>query len=355
MQFVPIPIPRMRRQSFPLLVLSLCGAVLLAGLAGRSDFFVGSAFVVARWPLVIAATLLAWRLWRLGRRPAAVAGLVLAAIGAGEWAAVTWGRAEPGEPTSGHTLRVATHNVLFRGGDPEETLEALRRMDADVIALQEITPEWQGRLDRTFAAEYPHRRYSADRATDGYALLSRHPLGEVDLVEARPGYTIAQCAEVRPPHAPVYLCNVHLSSPARAIWKRSLSRMARNAVERRAEWTRLEEFLETHATSPRRIVAGDLNTLPVDPLYRRITGGWVDSFRFRAGPAAEATGSEGRPGWTATRISGFGGTWPHRHEDLPTMFRIDYVLVQGPVRPAGTVVGPAGGSDHLPVTTTLQL
>lgn len=104
------------------------------------------------------------------------------------------------DPSDGVPLRLATYNIHAGIGDdgvfdPERTAEALRRLDADVIGLQEVDRHWSGRSDyRDVATELADSLgmqlffapiYSLDppeadapRREYGLAILSRYPILE---------------------------------------------------------------------------------------------------------------------------------------------------------------------------------
>lgn len=324
------------RQALLRAIAFAAAALVVIGLVGRDDFFVGTMWALARWPLlaVLVASILVAR-----RRALAVPAALLVCAGLVEWGTVRARRAEP-QPAAeapSEKLEVLTFNLLFRGGKPAQSEKVLRATDADVIALQEVTEAWQARLAEPLAERYPHQSWKPHRGTHGFALLSKHPLGEPVELENEDGRTIARCAEVRVPAKPVWLCNVHLSSPAKALWNRSPGAFARNAERRAREWAKLSALVERHATSPRRMIVGDLNTMPQDPLHRTITRRWVDSWEWA---------SEGL----------LGATWPNLNDKTPVpLFRIDYVLVQGPVVPESMTVLENGGSDHRPVRAHVRL
>ncbi|HEX5221045.1 MAG TPA: endonuclease/exonuclease/phosphatase family protein, partial [Verrucomicrobiae bacterium] len=55
-------------------------------------------------------------------------------------------------PTGPH-LRVLTYNVNWGGARPDLAIEAIRSSDADIVCLQETTPQWEQYL-RQYLPEY---------------------------------------------------------------------------------------------------------------------------------------------------------------------------------------------------------
>ena len=112
-------------------------------------------------------------------------------------------------------LVVATYNVNFGlAGDPA-TLETIRRIDADVLLLQETTPAWERAIRRTLASAYPHIafRHSASWPAGGMAFLSRYPLRAIEASPSSIGFFPAWRVVVDTPAGAVQLVNLHLKPP----------------------------------------------------------------------------------------------------------------------------------------------
>jgi endonuclease/exonuclease/phosphatase (EEP) superfamily protein YafD len=107
--------------------------------------------------------------------------------------------------------------------------------------------------------------------------------------------------------------------------------MSANMKKREKQWGRLAQHLQSKSgCEERRIIAGDLNTMRPEPLYRKMTKELVDAF-------AEAG-------------EGPGATFPNLVSVPPfPMVRLDYVLLKGPLKPKEVKVLPDSGSDHLAV------
>ncbi len=257
--------------------------------------------------------------------------------------------ARPAEVPQGTELTVVTYNVLFHGGDVQATVDLLAEQDADVIFLQEVTPEWTAHL----VALAPHRVVAAASGSQGLAVLSRFPLSRSRLWFSERERMVGQCVDVavagRPP---VGVCHVHLTSPSWALeTSRSLSgtvpALEGNARLRRAQWARLEaEMGESHDPI---VIGGDFNTLPTERVLVDARRRWVDAARdhawFGAAPTwPQVAALDHRPPWLLGRLAS-GGPW----------FRIDYLLCHPSVAIREASRRPGGGSDHLPVRATLTL
>ena len=76
-------------------------------------------------------------------------------------------------------VRVLTYNVNWGMPGPAEALAAIRLADADVVMLQETTPNWEATLRRELADDYPEMHFRHAGAAGGQALLSRMPAREL--------------------------------------------------------------------------------------------------------------------------------------------------------------------------------
>jgi vancomycin resistance protein VanJ len=317
---------------------ALCGAAAAACLLGRETLLFGSALWLLRWPLTALSALLAWRAMR--RHPA----LALAALGAafalsGEWAASRAGRASPEHipAQDAFELTVLTHNVLFTGGDPARTVDALVAADADVVALQEVTPAWAARLERALRGDHPYALLDPRHGALGYALYSRYPLTSPATLRPRGHNGFAQCARLELPSGPLPLCNVHFMPPPVTA---RLQTLEANARLRASQWERVKAFLDMGGGRGPALAVGDFNTGDYEPLYRRINAEFVDA----AGATAFLPPPRTFPNPSVAPVGPLGA-----------LVRIDYVMVRGGVQPMEVTVGSSTGSDHLPVRAVLRL
>ena len=116
---------------------------------------------------------------------------------------------QPREPTPGVPhFTVQTYNVFFRDPANADTLGAIGRADADVIALLEVNPAWETAIRARYAHAYPHALYRPEPGAGGYAVLSRFPLVDGGLRDAPhpPGWHVV--AET--PMGTIELLLVHL-------------------------------------------------------------------------------------------------------------------------------------------------
>ncbi len=323
--------------AFALSTTMVCAVGLGVCLWGRGDFWLGSALGLIRWPAVLALFGAGLMLLAMRRRLASGVAVAVAIGFVAERLAMHLTRARPPGSPNGPTISVLTHNVLYRGADPPVSLAALEEASADILALQEMTPQWAADIEARLGRRYPYRTLSLQHGTLGYAVYSRHPLDAVRYLGFSQQRAFAQCMDVRVPGAPVVLCNVHFHSPASALRRDRLmwKGLEENARLRSHQWRELERHVDARAGDRPRILAGDFNTGDYEPLYREMTAGYVDAFRHLR--------------WTP------GFTWPNRAKWPPfPVVRIDYILVRS-AAPVIASVLPKSGSDHLAVKAVLRL
>lgn len=280
-------------------------------------------FVHFRWQLgaaalaLLLASLVLRRPWMM-----AVAFVTVAT----QWlpGALMTGRAsahEPAAPTcSDDRLRVVTANARYANTNHAAMVAWLSRSDADIIALQEVTPEWALALE-PLARIYPYRKVMARDDAYGIALLSRWALDDVWPVDFADDGLPSLVANVDVHGRRLRVIALHARWPVVPELQ-----VARDRALQQAAALALTQPEST-------ILLGDLNLTPYAPAFARL----VSESGLRDAFAGEAW----RPTWQA-------GFWPLA---LP----IDHVLV-----PRGSCVteheiGPDVGSDHRPLQVTLHL
>lgn len=260
--------------------------------------------------LLPAPLVLAWTVWRRRGRRVALAGTLLAALGAG---ALHW------TPQSGGSLRVVTYNVL--GGartTPQALASALTLLDADVILLQEarfLRPDFGA----AFLAALPG--YRARQAAEVMTLTRLPVLGTASspLPANRREVLVTR---LRWQGEPLTVVNAHLGTvQVSSVLTGDLARVRRTRDARTAQVRVLQDIA---ARTPGRVLlGGDLNTPPRGWLYRRL--------RTAYGLDAHSVAGRG-PGWT------FPGLYT----------RIDHQFARG-LTPTRSRVLPWTSSDHRPV------
>ncbi|MYZ09074.1 hypothetical protein GT028_17105 [Streptomyces sp. SID2999] len=277
---------------------------------------------VLPWLGVFIPVLLAGALWR--RSLSAVTALLLPAVA---WTTL-FGGLLPDKSHPGGDLTVATHNVGT--ADPAPTARTLAAAGADLLALEELTPQATPLYEKTLAPTYPHHAILGTvglwsklplSATHPIDIMNYGPLAATKPAAAKLPENRALHTTVTTPHGPLAVYVAHLGSvrlmPRKGFWTSSRNIGAAaltNAI--------------TADPTPRLLLLADLN------------GTWDDRAFTTLRTHLHST--------QQTSGTGFGFTWP---ATFP-MARIDQILYRG-LTPNHSWTLPETGSDHLPVAATL--
>ncbi|MEZ5410570.1 MAG: endonuclease/exonuclease/phosphatase family protein [Acidimicrobiales bacterium] len=259
--------------------------------------------------------------WRTGSRPLrwAAALVALAYLGTfGNVRAVIGCGAD--SPADGD-VRIFVQNVYVGQADPAAVAAAMVASGADVAVLVEAWPPFRDALARQPGVDVFSYRLSVPGFDDGeIAVWSRWPLEDAtgERLSSRPFVR----AEVQAPAGPFTIGAVHTAAPTDerevANWSGGLA--ALGLIDRSAPI----------------VLAGDFNATIDHAQFRNLLeNGWSDVH--------------------TTKGCGFDQTWPAgRGIGVPVM-RLDHVLVSDHFEVKAVELGPANGSDHKPVITTIHL
>jgi endonuclease/exonuclease/phosphatase (EEP) superfamily protein YafD len=227
----------------------------------------------------------------------------------------------PAAATTAPRLRVVSANVMFDNPQHRAMVDELRSLDADVLLLQEVTPDWWHAIRAGgLLKSHPHFIEAARWGADGMALLSRRPFVSKRLLHV--GRRPVPTATVRVGRTEVHLVDVHVVAPVRSFDENRDQQLAINRIVRR--------------TPKPRIVAGDYNATPTNRWYQELL-----DLGFHE--VHEAVGDP------------FATTWPNGLVRVPPI-RLDHVFVDDPpVVPLEVRQGRGPGSDHRPVIVNLAV
>lgn len=221
-------------------------------------------------------------------------------------------------------LRVVTANLGFGQADSDAVAE-LARSSADVLVIQELTPEAAAGL-AGLNEMFPHQMLNPEAKAFGIGIWSRYPIVDPAHVE---GYQMPMLrARIQVPgvrFAPTLLA-VHLAAP----WVQPLHIF----TDDMARFPATLRDVARDAGSGAVIVAGDLNsTIDMQPFRKFLAEGYRD--------AGEQVGA------------GLTRTYPSKPWRKP-MIGIDHVLVYNCVASSVQTV-PVPGSDHRGLATTVEI
>ncbi len=234
-----------------------------------------------------------------------------------------------GPETSGlpaSAVRVMTANLLYGHADPR-VLVALARDSADLVVVQEMTPQAANGLSAAGLDDtFPHRVIDPRDRAAGIGIWSRYPITESGAIS---GYALPMLsARIQVPAVVTdpSVVAVHLAAP----WVQPIGRWLQD-IERLP--STLREMARDGGAGA-VIVAGDLNaTYDMQPFRRLLSEGYRH--------AAEQAGA------------GLTFTFPNRRW-RPPLIGIDHVLVHNcAATSARTVVVP--GSDHRGLIVSIDI
>ncbi|MFG1930098.1 endonuclease/exonuclease/phosphatase family protein [Mycobacterium sp. NPDC048908] len=225
----------------------------------------------------------------------------------------------------GVRIRVVSANLRYGRADAAAVV-ALAANHADILAVQEITPEKAEAIEAAgIEAILPHRHLRAREGPAGVGIWSRYPLTPADDYDEFWLGLITAHVDIPGLTAAATVVTTHLSAP----WPESMKGW-------RDDLARLAEVLgQIGASAPGPvIVAGDLNATPDVREFRRL---------LRAGYR------------DAAEQAGVGSTRTHPADIVvPPVFAVDHILLRG-----GTATGVhtacISGSDHRALLAIISL
>jgi len=253
------------------------------------------------------------------RLPALLAAALTAAVVAGQVPLFVADGSPPGV-----TLRVASVNLRYGQAEPAAVAELARR-DADVLAVQELTPQLAQWLDEALGEDFPYREVRPREGPAGVGLWSRHPLTDPhDYDQFWLGLLTARL-QVPGTGAPTTVATTHMSAPWPDPfdgWRADMTEMANTL-----------RGIATQAPGP-VIVAGDFNaTTDMREFRRLLDAGYRD--------AAEQAGA----GLTRTHPADLA---------VPPVFAVDHILVRDATATTVRTVA-VDGSDHRALVAEVRI
>ena len=296
---------------------------LLAGLFGSLhdalDSFAHFRVHLAILLIVISAFLLVVRSRYLGLFALVVGLFAIASVPGWSWAP-SFGAgyaALPPKNEDGPTYRLMQLNLRLDNWDPAKVLTLIRRVQPDIITLEEFSADWAARF-KELDASYPYRLLCYQALDDGVAILSRHRFGGSRAPACIQNDAMA-VATLELDGALLDVAAVHLAWP----WPFDQSEQIDD----------LDEPLGSLAATA--ILSGDLNAVYWSAAVARV-----------------------RQAGVFTQNPPIGPTW--LYYQLPEWLRfaglqIDQVMAKGDVVMHSARMLETVGSDHLPVLVEFSL
>jgi vancomycin resistance protein VanJ len=239
---------------------------------------------------------------------------------------------EPRDPTPGaFPVLVQSFNVQLDRSSDEATVRAVGEAGADVVALQEVTPDWEAVIRERYSSNYPYLLFRTDPGSSGLAVLSRYPMSDLGFHDGPNGWHPAWHVQVETPVGSIQLLNVHLRSVL---------------TGRDGPLDSALKSDEDHLLSIREFTgecSGTLATLIVGDFNEETDG---DAVRYLENIGYRNALPLYRPGQ---------GTWRYRSLGGQLSKALDHILFDGGFDSLNAWVSDAGHSDHLPVFAYLEL
>ena len=218
-------------------------------------------------------------------------------------------------------LRVFSVNLLFCNKNYQEFLALVTKLQPDVLALQEYTPQWHKVLSGELV-EYPHRVTQPLHGGFGIALYSRHAIAAGGLSNlgngGKPSVDVALSVDDKS----IRLINVHPPPPSNSAFYE----------ERNALMADLALATGPHDAGA-TVVVGDFNSTP-----------WSGHFS----DMESASGLR-----SARRGIGIAASWPDSVP--PLLIPIDHMLVSNSIDVRSFKSVPVTGSDHRGIAGDLRI
>jgi endonuclease/exonuclease/phosphatase (EEP) superfamily protein YafD len=270
-------------------------------------------------PFLLAGTLIVFLLAALARSGLlAVLALLLVIINCTHFTLALEGGALDAAPGAARFLRVVTFNVWHHNDRIDDIAKFLSDSDADLVVMQEMTPDNWSKLRAELASGYPY-----SLGDYGLVILSKYKITENGRVD-RGGM---------PPWASLMLrfAKIEVNGTALTFAGAHLARPFYPKLQDADVLTLVNFVRQQHGPL---IVAGDFNMTP-----------WTDKLTG----FTQATGLK--------RYNTFHFTWPlHEHGITVLPFvAIDHVFASPGFANIATQAGPRLGSDHRPVIADIAL
>ena len=234
-------------------------------------------------------------------------------------------------------LKVMTLNAWKGQADAAEVVRLVRENGVGLLAVQELSPALERRLDAEgLGALLPHRISRSRDGAGGGAVYSTHPIVPLDSVDGSafhmPTVQLELDAGGRP--AGLTVTNVHTKAP---VWGRA------------GQWRSELAALGRLAARPGNVLMlGDFNATLDHAEFRQMLEG-------SAGAGTGGTGSGGPlVDAGAAALARLVPTWPMAGPPLPGVV-IDHIVTGPQVRSRRYSVLPVAGSDHAAVLATLSV
>lgn len=253
----------------------------------------------------------------------------------------TIGSALSGDEPSAPTLRIATYNINWGNPDLRAVTESISNSEAEIVCLQETTPQSERYLTARFRNEYPHIIFVGDKgkyAAERFGFLSKHPLKNTKYYPAKHGLFGFYRTEIKLGDDKIQIANVHLDpfQVRRGGGVKDLFAALGNLEQTHAR--EIQYVLDNLEKDIPALIVGDFNSISTSSAPKALQqAGYLDSF------ASVTEQPETHPSWQ----------W-----QLPRFvfkLRIDYIFHGEQFETVESKIHPSEGSDHFLLSSVLRM
>jgi len=233
----------------------------------------------------------------------------------------------PPETAVGPRFHILTYNVNWGGPRPDLAAEVIRASGADIVCLQETTPEWEQFLRRALSKEYSYAefRQSKHRAGGGLAFLSKTPGTEVAYVPSNTGWFDGWITKFETAVGPVQILNVHLHPP----FSERGSVVSGYLTTHGDRLREMQRFYSLRKADLPILIAGDFNDVENSPVLK-----WLKTQDM----------ANSLPQFDRSTA-----TWQWKYGPITLKRRMDHIFYSPELNCCSADVIRAGASDHFPV------
>jgi len=276
--------------------------------------------------------------WRSRDRRLLAASLLAAGIFAWLWGPLFW--PPTSADTNGPALRMMTVNVRGKAGQPEAVLASIQAADADLVFIQEFTPDLASSLSLDLKEALPYQVLDPRGESNGLAVFSRFPIERLDVVLQGSWRGDPQVLRMDWEGQAITLVNFHALSTGGP----SPRLVAYTTRERLEAISSLADFAA--GESGPLIVAGDANTTRLNAPYKLLDAVLDDAWWEAGWGLGHTFPGRVNPDDWLTRVSFF--LIPH------WLVRIDHVFYSAQFQAGSAALAEFnGGSDHRGLVTDL--
>lgn len=320
---------------------SLIGFILLFGsilLLGKFHYLLGSLLWLFQVPLMLIGGLILWRRRKTGFKKThkflgLIVGLLLINFLFEHFSRINFQRTT----NTNQELSILTYNLYFKNKYPKQIINEINQTNPDILVLQELTSTWETNLQEQVYKRYKYRKTYVNNRTHGLGILSKYPITTCEYLKNKSGIPVSQVATVQLGKKELVLVNTHLASPAIAVENpdQFFKYYKSNVRNRTHQWTKLNAFLtQKHKDKP-QLIAGDLNTMKIEPLYQQMRHDWNYLFTRKG--------------------KGFGWNFPNVSSVPIPLITLDYLLYRGNIAPVEAEVLKGSSSDHFAILGKVKI